>query len=239
MTDTDLSPAETRIARGIDQLARSAAAWLGAADVDEHRTRTALGRALGGGIAAWVVGGVAYELGPIAWGSAGALAVLSVLVAGAPEPEPDDEDQDDEDDEPTEDDSESDHEQLLDADAFTELVRDLADGGNVHLVTVRRQLALELPGTDWSGPAVTALCDAAGIRVRPGVRVPGATPAVTTGIHRDDIPPSPPARSATPVGVVDAGQHPNNNTNKPTTEEYGEGGLLVRHGPAIRQEARR
>ncbi|MFI0897080.1 hypothetical protein [Streptomyces sp. NPDC020983] len=234
MTDTDLSPAETRIARGIDQLARSGAAWLGAADVKEHRTRAALGRAIGGGIAAWVVGGVAYELGPIAWGSAGALAVLSVLVAGAPEAEAD-EDQDDADDEPTEDGSEPDDEQLLDAEDFAELLHHVAAGGNVHLTAIGAQLAAET-GRQWD---VLALCRAAGIPTR-AVRVPGADPAVTTGIHRRDLPPLPQPLPGAPVGVVAAGQHGNNNSdNTPTKTPIGQGAWTTTHGPAIRQEARR
>lgn len=234
MTDTELSPAEARIARGIDQLARSAAAWLGAADVEEHRTRAALGRALGGGIAAWVVGGVAYELGPIAWGSAGALAVLSVLVAGAPETEPDDEDQDDADDEPTDDAGEGQDEQLLDAEDLAELLHHVAAGGNVHLTAIGQQLRAET-GRDWD---VLALCRTHGIPTR-AVRVPHADPAVTTGIHRRDLPPLPQPLSATPVGVVAAGQHGNNNTNNVTVEAIGEGGRLIKRGPARHQEARR
>ncbi|NJP42287.1 hypothetical protein [Actinacidiphila epipremni] len=231
MTDTDLSRAETRIARGIDQLARSAAAWFAADDVDEHRTRTALGRTLGGGIAAWVVGGVAYELGPVAWGSAGALAVLSVLVAGAPETEAEDDDQDDADDEPAEDDA--DDEPPLDFDDFLDLIHDVAGGGNVHLTAIGAQLAAET-GRQWD---VLALCRAAGIRTRQ-VRVPGADPAVTTGIHRTDLPPLPQPDPA-PGGVVAAGHTDNNNSDNTTKTAIGEGGLLVKHGPVDRQEARR
>jgi hypothetical protein len=202
-------------------------------------------------LARWVLAAIAGSLAltgaalhPWLW-PVFAIGWAVAAFAAAPELAPDeDEDQDDEpgpddaDDEP-DDDAAEDVDQLRHADAFTELVRDLADGGNVHLISIRRQLALELPGTDWSGPAVTALCDAAGIRVRPGVRVPGAQPAVTTGIHRDDIPPPPPTRSATPVGVVAAGQHPNTNNNTLSIEEIGEGGRLIKHGPARHQEVRR
>jgi hypothetical protein len=199
-------------------------------------------------LARWILAAIAGSvaltgaaLHPWLWPVLG-IGWMAAAFAAAPELEPEDGEDDEGQDEPGPDDEDDadDDEQLLDADAFTELVRDLADGGNVHLATVRRQLALELPGTDWSGPAVTALCQAAGIRVRPGVRVPGATPAVTTGIHRDDIPTPPPPHSGTPVGVVAAGQHPNNNTNTYVTEPIGEGGRLIKQtGLNRRQEARR
>lgn len=232
MTTDDLSPAEHRITHGIDQLVRSAAAWLAGADAEEHRTRTALGRALGGGIAAWVVGGVAYELGPIAWGSAGVLAGLSVWVAGAPEPT---EDQDDEpglDD--RDDDGEPEDEQLLDADLFADTIHAVARGGNVHLTAVARRLHAET-GRHWD---VLAACRAHGITTKP-VRVAGADPAVTTGIHRTDLPPLPRDEHA-PVGVVSAGHPDNNNTNNEVTvEAIGEPGRLIKHRLSTRQEARR
>jgi hypothetical protein len=144
----------------------------------------------------------------------------------------DEDDQDD--DEPSDD-----EEEPIDSAAFVELVHDVARGGNVHLSTIRARLAEELPSYDWTAGDVTALCEAAGIRTRKGVRVPGATPAVTTGIHHTDLPPLlSPASGPTPVDVVSAGQRSNNNTNI-TTEDIGEGGWINRLGPSIHQEARR
>ncbi|MEE4546761.1 hypothetical protein V2S66_32955 [Streptomyces sp. V4-01] len=159
-------------------------------------------------------------------------AGLAWLAAANAAAGPADED-DQEDDEP-----EDEEEEPLDLAAFAELVHDVAGGRNVHLVELRRQLALETD-REWTAADVTALCEAAGIRIRKGVRVPGATPAVTTGIHHTDLPPvHSPASDPTPVGVVAAGQRSNNNTNI-TQEHIGEGGWITRHGPAIHQEARR
>jgi hypothetical protein len=119
---------------------------------------------------------------------------------------------------------------------FLELLHDLSAGRNLHLSAVREQL-VEETGRDWTAQDVTALCRAASVPTRPGVRVPGADPAVTTGIHRADLPPLPRPSSDTPVGVVGAGQGDNNNTNT-TVEEIGQAGLLIKQGPPIRQEIR-
>lgn len=121
---------------------------------------------------------------------------------------------------------------------FLELVHDLAGGGNVHLVAVREQLAEET-GREWSGPQARALCAAAGIPVRDGVRVPGARPAVTTGIHRDDLPPLPRPSSGSPVDDVAAGGDANNNTNTRTEVGVDGAAWITRSGPSIRQGVRR
>lgn len=166
------------------------------------------------------------------------LAILWLGAASAAAPPLADDPDDEHNDEPDPDGDDRDDEQLLDLDAFTELVGDVADGRNVHLIEIRRQLAIET-GREWSGPAVTALCEAAGIRVRAGVRVPGAQPAVTTGIHHTDLPPLPDPYRGAPVDVDAAGQHPNNNTNKPEVERIGEGGALIKARRSNRQGARR
>jgi hypothetical protein len=143
-------------------------------------------------------------------------------------------------DEDEQDDGESvdDEDEPIDSAAFVELVHDVADGRNVHLVEIRRQLALETE-REWTAADVAALCEAAGIRTRKGVRVAGATPAVTTGIHHTDLPPLPsPASGSTRVDVVSAGQHSNNNTNT-TTVPIGVGGMSVRLGSAATQGVRR
>ncbi|WP_435173272.1 hypothetical protein [Actinacidiphila sp. bgisy145] len=233
MTDDDLSPTENRIVRGCDQLRRSCTAWLTATDLPaKERVPASIGRALGGIIAAGFTGGVAYELGPIAWATAGVLTALSVWVAGTPNPD-NDEDQDDE-VEPDDQEPGSD-EQLLDVDAFTELVLDVACGANVHLRTIRMRL-IEETERPWADHEVTALCRAAGIPTRPGVRVPGAQPAVTTGIHHTDLPPLPDPSPGAPVDGVAAGQHDNNNTNTPHVERIGEGGAVIKNAP-LQQEA--
>jgi hypothetical protein len=214
----DLSAGESRVLCGIDNLLRGAGVWLTAADLDERRVRAAIGRATGGVIAGWFAGGLAYELGPYAWSATGAVLALSVWVAGQPV-----------------DGVEEDTDGLTPGE-FLGLLHDLSAGRNLHLSTVRQQL-VEETGRDWTAQDVTALCRAAGVPTRPGVRVPGADPVVTTGIHRLDLPPLPHPTSETPVGVVGAGHDANNNTNN-TTEPNGQAGLLIKHGPSIRQEAR-
>jgi hypothetical protein len=109
----------------------------------------------------------------------------------------------DQDDEPADD------EQLLDAETFAEIVHAAARGANVHLTAIRARL-IEETGHDWD---VLALCRTHGIPTKP-VRVPGADPAVTTGIHRHNLPPLPRPLPA-PGGVVAAGQPDNNNTGTP------------------------
>lgn len=213
----ELSPGEHRAIRGVDALLRATGAWLTAADVEEHRVRAALGRALGGSLATGFVGGVAYELGPYAWSVCGVLGALSVWVAGAP----------DNDEEGTE----ADDADGLDPAEFLELIHDVADGGNVHLTAIGEQLFAET-GRSWD---VLALCRAAGIPTKP-VRVAGADPAVTTGVHRYDLPPLPRPSSGPSVDVVSAGQADNNNTT--TVTPIGQAAVIVKHGPSIRQEAR-
>lgn len=141
------------------------------------------------------------------------------LAAAAAESVPEEEgDEPDEDlGEEAEDEDEPDDEPLLDEDAFRELLQDVAQGQNVHLSAVRAQL-LEETGREWSGPQARALCEQAGIRVRDGVRVPGAQPPVTTGVHRDDLPLLPSPLGTPPVEVVSAGQHSNNNSNTPAVD---------------------
>lgn len=210
----ELSPGESRAVRGCDALLHAAGCWLTAADVEERRVRAALGRALGGTLATGFVGGVAVALGPYAWSAGGVLLALSVWVAGAP----------DNDEEGAEADG-------LDPAEFLELIHDVADGGNVHLTAIGEQLFAET-GRSWD---VLALCRAAGIPTKP-VRVAGADPAVTTGVHRYDLPPLPRPSSGPPVDVVSAGQADNN--NRPTVTPIGQAAVIVKHGPSIRQEAR-
>lgn len=193
----ELSPGEYRAVRGVDALLRAGAAWLTAVDVDERRVRAAIGRAIGGSLSAGFVGGVAYGLGPYAWSAGGALLALSVWVAGAPE-------------QPVGSDEPAD--EGLSPGEFLELVHDVAAGGNVHLTAIGEQLAHET-GRSWD---VLALCRAAGIPTKP-VRVAGADPAVTTGVHRYDLPPLPQPLSTAPVGVVSAGEADNNNTGPTVT----------------------
>lgn len=190
-------------------------------------------------IARWVLFGITGSILATAmalhwWLIPGAIVAWCLVAAAVPQSEEDDEPGEDQDDELEDEEEPEDDEPPIDSDAFRELLRDVAGGENVHLSTIRARLAKEVPGVDWHGPATTALCEAAGVRVRKGVRVAGADPAVTTGIHRDDLPPLSSPAGASPVGVVLAGQHSNNNTNT-RTEHVGQGGLIVTHGPSIRQ----
>jgi hypothetical protein len=189
-------------------------------------------------LARWILAAIAGSvaltgaaLHPWLWPVFG-LGWMVAAFASAPELEA--HDGGDQDDEPGPDDAPEDDEQLLDADLLADTIHAVARGGNVHLTAIGAQLR-EDTGRVWD---VLAACRAHGIRTRP-VRVPGADPAVTTGIHRTDLPPLPRADS-TPVGVVSAGHPDNNNTNNGiTVEEIGEPGRLIKHGPTARQEARR
>lgn len=214
--DTELSATENRIINGCDRLINGCRAWFTAGEYEHtgDRVKAVLGRTAGGGTAVFFTGGILYALGPWGWATGGLLLALGVWLSGRPG-----------------EDSEEDEE--ITPAAFLELVHDVARGGNVHLSAIREQLAEEHPGTDWHGPATRALCDAAGIRVRDGVRVPGAQPAVTTGIHKADLPPLPQPLSEGAVDDVDAGQYDNNNTN---TGPQAEGLVLV---PDMLKKARR
>lgn len=212
-----------RLATGTGRLATQFRAWACGKDLQRaERVRGVLGRTIGGAAAAAFVGGTIWALnrGALMWGSC-LLALVSAWVAGGAK---------------TTDDTPA--QPALDPGAFLELVHDVARGANVHLVAIREQLAHETE-RPWTPAEVRALCAAASIPVRDGVRVPGARPAVTTGIHRDDLPPLPQPLSGAPGADVVAGHDANNNTNI-TTELIGEGaGMINRHGPSIRQEARR
>lgn len=217
MTTNELTGWENRIGAGCGSLGTACRAWFTAGEyAGRERAGAVLGRIAGGAAATWFVGGLVYVAGPWGWSGTGALLCLSVWVAGRPGTAGE---------EPPEE---------IDAAAFLELVHDVAQGANVHLSAIRAQLTEEFPGTDWHGPAARALCDAAGIRVRDGVRVPGARPPVTTGIHRADLPPLPRPLSEGAVGDVAAGHGDNNNANT-TSEEYSEGVTIVKHGPSVRQ----
>ncbi|WP_433893024.1 hypothetical protein [Streptomyces sp. CA-111067] len=179
-------------------------------------------------LARWVVFGVAASLAltamalhPWLMPAAFLLGCVAAAVAGAA---PDEEEA--EDDEP-----------VISPAAFLELLHDVAGGGNVHLRAVRERLDVELPDYEWTGPVVTAMCEEVGATVRKGVRVAGAQPAVTTGIHRDDLPPLPRVDGPPPVGVVSADQDSNNNTNTWTATDVGQGGRVLTYGAA--QKGRR
>jgi hypothetical protein len=194
-------------------------------------------------LARWILAAIAGSvaltgaaLHPWLWPIFG-IGWMAAAFAAAPELEPEDGEEDEGlDDEPgpdDEDDADGD-EQLLDADLLADTIHAVANGGNVHLTAVRDRLHAET-GQHWD---VLAACRAHGIPTKP-VRVAGADPAVTTGIHRTDLPPLPQPLS-TPGGVVSAGHPDNNNTNNGiTVQEIGEPGRLIKHGPTASQEARR
>jgi hypothetical protein len=211
-----------RIGTGTRRLATQLGRWhAGHGLGGRARVRAVLGRLVGALAVTWFIGGMLWALGTPPWAIVPMwlTAALTASYRDAQEA------------------GEQAEEAFTTAD-FVELLHDLSRGANLHLSRVREQLAEET-GRDWTTQDVTALCRTAGVPTRPGVRVPGATPAVTTGIHRDDLPPLPRGSSGTPVGVVGAGQHPNNNTNTPTATEIAEGVVIVTTGPSIHQEAHR
>lgn len=193
-------------------------------------------------IARWVLFGITSSIAVTAmalhWWLIPVAVVLWCAVAAGAAPEPNEDDEPVPEDEPEDDDEPLPDDELpIDLDVFLELLHDVAGGGNVHLNAIRERLAEELPEYEWTGPIVTALCAEVGATVK-NVRVAGAQPPVTTGVHRTHLPPLPQPLSGAPVDVVSAGHDSNNNTNT-TTEHIGQGGLIVKHGPSTRQGVNR
>ncbi|MFC8859314.1 hypothetical protein [[Kitasatospora] papulosa] len=88
----------------------------------------------------------------------------------------------------------------------------LKETGGVHLKALAAALPARPKRAPWATRDVRALLDRVGVRVRPGVRVPGV--GGREGVHRDDVPPLPSPTSSTPlVGVVVPGQSNNNNAS--------------------------
>ncbi|MFD9763201.1 hypothetical protein ACFWXI_06610 [[Kitasatospora] papulosa] len=86
----------------------------------------------------------------------------------------------------------------------------LKESGGVHLKALAEALPARPKKAPWATRDVRALLDRVGVRVRPGVRVPGV--GGREGVHRDDVPPLPSPTSGPPlVGVVVPGQSNNNN----------------------------
>ncbi|MFB7440231.1 hypothetical protein ACFC01_18040 [Streptomyces mirabilis] len=109
-----------------------------------------------------------------------------------------------------------------------DLVRDLIGDDRGVLLTTLRQ-PLHAPNTR----AVRELLDAAGIRVRPGVRTAGGN---GPGVHRDDLTAPSPAPADPPVDVVAAGEDANTNTNNTLRVESREGMTII-NDPADRHRA--
>ncbi|WOI58621.1 hypothetical protein [Streptomyces fradiae] len=115
-------------------------------------------------------------------------------------------------------------------------LRDLAPEGGSGVLLTRLRDHLELPADRTGTKAIKALLDEAGIPTRAGVRTPhGSGP----GVHRDDIPPPPPAEADTPVGGCSCRSDANTNANNGPEKGGGEGirvepigdtgHLIVRH----------
>jgi hypothetical protein len=111
---------------------------------------------------------------------------------------------------------EQDNEQPVDVVAH---LRALGAGGG-HVLLTRLQSAAGLPDTK----AVRALLDAAGIRVRTGVRAGGKN---GPGVHQDDIPAPPPADDAAPSGRCLCSSGANANTNNGPSVERREWGVTI------------
>ncbi|WP_432247696.1 hypothetical protein ACRAR1_07045 [Streptomyces sanyensis] len=104
--------------------------------------------------------------------------------------------------------------------------------GGVHLQALGKALGQTAGKPPVPTKDVRALCARHGVRVRAGVRVPGA--GGREGIHRDDIPPLPTPTTGTPLeGVVVPGQSNNNNGNNTPTGPPGEGHTITQdpHNP--------
>lgn len=125
------------------------------------------------------------------------------------QPEDDAEDQED-------DDQEAEVPEPLTNEEFLDLLHKANSAGRgVLLATLRTFLEEYEPGISWEIADVRVLCDAAGVPMRQSVRVPGV--GVSVGVHRDDIPPAPPAPSERgPVAGSSAGQ----GTTPTTTRRY-------------------
>ena len=86
----------------------------------------------------------------------------------------------------------------------------LQDTGGVHLRTLAGALPQRPRGAHWKTGDARALLARLEVRVRAGVRVPGA--GGREGVHRDDLPPLPcPTSETAPEAVVVPGQNNNNN----------------------------
>jgi hypothetical protein len=89
-------------------------------------------------------------------------------------------------------------------DFFVALVWDVLGGSPaVHLTTLARHLA-EATGQEWTPDRVRAACRTLSIPVRPKVRDLGGD-RVSSGLHRDDLPPLPqplPEGASEPVGAA-------------------------------------
>ncbi|WP_455361988.1 hypothetical protein [Streptomyces sp. SYSU K21746] len=107
---------------------------------------------------------------------------------------------------------------------FLDLLRaTIGDARGVHLATLRDRLDDIASEQSWDIPAVRALCDAAGVAVRPSVRVRGL--GVSVGVHADDVPAPPLAPSERgPVGGSSAGHGSTTATTTPR--------VVVQHGGA-------
>lgn len=213
-----------RITTGTRRMGTGLRRWLAGHGLKgAARARGVAGRIVGTLFIAWFLGGMLWALGTPPWAVV-PLWLIAALVASYRDAA----------DATT---AKAGPTQAIPPEAFVELLHDLAQGGNVHLAKVREQLTAET-GRPWTAQAVTDLCRAAGIPTKQ-VRVPGATPAVTTGVHRADIPPLPHASSGAPGNGVGAGHDANNNTNT-TVEPIGGGAaVIVKHGPSTRQDTRR
>lgn len=185
-----------RIADGTGILARRAGAWL----VGERWQSLALRAGGTAFMAPYVLPPVLDELRtyPLAVPAATVAGLGAAWWAGRPrtaeEVEPDDEEQ-----------PETEPEPVVEPGEFIGHIRDaIGPGKGVHLSALAAHLT-QATGDPWSPALARAACEAAGVAVQRGVRMPGRPPS--TGVKLAALPaplPAPPV--APPAGVVPAGQ---------------------------------
>lgn len=106
----------------------------------------------------------------------------------------------------------------------------IGPGKGVHLKALADHLT-QATGDPWSPALARAACEAAGLPVQRGVRMPGRTPS--TGVRLDALPaPLPTPSVAPPPGVVPAGQDAATGvataTATPVVVEHGQGMTIIR-----------
>jgi hypothetical protein len=189
-----------RLIKGTAVLARRYRIWLW-----DDGLKAALQRGTGTLAAAGFLGGISLAA-PVVLLPVTAVCLLAAWGAGRPD-----------DEEITEAEPEEDGEEF---DFLAALYDLMADADRLHLA----QIAEELYGDPAATATVREECAAAGVPITRGVRVPGR--AVSTGVHRRDLPPLPDHSPTDPVAVVCAGQ-----SEQQQQQHHGREGFIVLPDP--------